>query len=133
MPAFKGPQKYVKKHKTLRNIKNPTIASAEFVFHYITYDIHESNLNIIPNTNTNDNTVQLYYNFNYFDETHAHVGGRIYHFSVPREEIRLPPNSNTLEYTVQSYEMEDDEYLIIGPATFRVTLTPEAAVKLRSM
>lgn len=131
MPAFRGPQKYVKKHKTLRNIKNPTIASAEFVFHYITYDIHESDLSIITNDNTN--TIGLYYNFNYFDETQTHVGGRIYDMNAPREQIRLPPNSNTLEYTIHGYEMQDGEYCITGPATFRVTLTPEAAAKLRSL
>ena len=131
MAYFQGPQKYIKKHKVLRNIKNPTIESAEFVFYYITYEIHESNFQVVINENTDK--CNLYYRFNYFDETQTNCYGRIYDLQFPIEKLRNIPATNIFEYTHNGYEMDDHEYTVRGPATFRVTFTPKAAAILRAL
>jgi hypothetical protein len=135
MPEFRGPQKYVKKHKILKNIKNPGIESAVFVFHYITYEIHESRFTVTVNENTD--TVNLYYNYNFFDqpfdEIQPQYGGRFYDLEFPAQELRSIPNTNVFEYVLDGNEMHDGDYTIRGPATFQITFTKAAADKLRSL
>lgn len=135
MAEFRGPQKYVKKHKALKNIKNPTIESAVFIFHYITYEIHESRFTVTHNANTD--TVHLYYTYNFFDPTHdesqTQYGGRFYDMEFPVQELRSLPKTNVFEYVLDGNEMHDGDYTIRGPATFQITFTKAAADKLRSL
>lgn len=133
MPGFRGPLRYIKKHKIFVPRKDSMIEEATLTIRGRTFILEENRFSVSVNPDSSQH-VDVYHSYEYSvgDER---CYGRWYNMEVPKEMFTNLPVSDVFEYICENYEVEDSdsEGLTTTTAILRVKFKPKAGAALRAI
>lgn len=131
--GFRGPSRYIKKHKITVERKDATIAEATLeVRGEGTYVLEENKLSI--SETPKPGKVYVYHSYGYPLNEHRYHG-RWYNTEFPVALLQNLPETNVLTYVIDPYELEEpnEDGDHMTEATVRIRFTPKAAEKVRGI
>ena len=115
---FKGPFRYVKKHKVLVEVKQPDIVSGTLEMDGQMYSLEENSFTVRDGRNSGQ--LYIYHSYGYPDESGNRLGGRWYNTTLRPTDYSLSPEG-LFQYAIQSDEATPIELPIV-----RLQFTPKA-------